>query len=347
MDRRRYLATLAAAAGTVAVAGCSDRAAPGGGGGRSAGGENAETGRTDTGTATHTDDETATETAEPTPSAENLLTEAVGDLNFAGLALLAARERLREAGDLEFDPAEVTERTAAAREELDAVAARSPGEERLADVAALRGVADALDRVAAAVADLETAAAALREVQSLVRQRQFDAAADAIAGPVERTRAADEATTTAAATVADLDGDRLSELGIRYERLRDGVRSLSTATAAGATLAAGTETVIAGGQHLATGRDRADDEDYGGAAEAFAAASADLDAAVETYERAPDGAPDPIAARVSFAICRATRMSAAATHFENSADAAASGDRATARDEREAGQTDLDRAMEC
>jgi len=346
MDRRRYLATLAAAAGTVAVAGCSDRAAPGGGDG-SGGGGNSDT---DAGTtATRTDDgtDTDTETAEPTPSAENLLTEAVGDLNFAGLALLAARERLREEGDLEFDPAEVTERTAAAREELDAVAARSPGEERLADVRALRGVADALDRVAGAVADLGTAAATLREVQSLVRERAFDAAADAIAGPVERTRAADDATTTAAATVADLDGDRLSELGIRYERLREGLASLSTATAAGATLAAGTETVIAGGQHLATGRDRADESDYGGAADAFAAASADLDAAVETYERAPDGAPDPIAARVGFAICRATRMSAAATHFENSAAAAASGDRATATEEQEAGRADLERAMEC
>jgi hypothetical protein len=334
MYRRRYLAAAAVALG-AGLAGCTEDGTQASGGN---GDENdGEGGDGDGGGGS--DDASD-------KSAQQLILEAVGHLNTAGIALADVQTQLREGKDPEFAADEQAARIQQARSKLETAKGKDPSAEEQKDIEALLAMVSVLEAMSNTLTRMLSVTETLESLEPQLRDREFEAASDTVEDPVAKVETTVDEMTAAKQAVESVDADRLEDLNLRFAELKAGVLELFDLVTAANTLLQGYVDLIKAGLDLQAGRDKSDDGNYEGAAAAMANAIEHANAA-KTHFDALDDVPAVLEEYAGSALCQAEKMAAALTHFEKAAQAAANDDLRTANEQRNAGEADLDAAKEC
>lgn len=326
MRRRRYLQAVSTTAAALSLAGCT---------GEEGGDGNARAA-----------DDTATTTDGGSRQVDAAIATAIGELNTAVGELDAAQTRFAEDRSFEFEG--VADRVETARSELDD-AEPDASDDQLAAIEAVREYAAVVAAMNDAFLTLVDAEDEVATVRSAVESEEYDRASGLVD---DLSTATDDARSTldgASEAAEGMDADTLESRGsVEIARVRDGYDQLASLAAGFDALATAYGDLLDGRAALADGRARADENDYSAAAESFGQAEASFDAGTATATDALDrDPPERVAAELRALSCRGGNLSSAAGHFRASAEAAADGDRTTAREEREAAEDALDAAAEC
>ncbi|NUC73793.1 hypothetical protein HTZ84_16045 [Haloterrigena sp. SYSU A558-1] len=284
------------------------------------------------------------------------LDRAVGELNEAALALFAADD-FEEPTDVEFDPAEPTERIESARTHLETAAAELD-EDRESEIELLRTYAAVLERlvdVTETVTD-ETLEADLQTVFEAVGDGDdeseadddddLEAASETIDERTDEFAVAETNHAEAAAAVESFDEAFERLVRIDPAELEDGIAALGDAVASLVTLGDGLESLLGGYEGLQTGREHMENREYGKAETAFGTAESTLGTATTTFEEDEDP-PGGIADHVETATCQSEHLADAAGSFEEWAIAASNGDPVSAQNHKEAGERSVEAAGDC
>jgi hypothetical protein len=335
MYRRRYLAATAAALGT-GLAGCAEDGTQASGGNGDANDDSGDGGGDADDAGSGTSDK----------SVQQLILEAVGHLNTAGIALADVQAQLREGKDPEFAAEEQAARIQQARSKLQTATGKDPSAEERKDIQALSKMVTVLEAMSNTLTRMLSVTETLESLEPKLRNREFEAANDQVDDPVAAVETTVEEMTAAKQAVESVDADRLEDLNLRFAELKDGVLELFDLVTAANTLLQGYVDLIKAGLDLQTGREKSDGGNYEGAAGDMASAIEHANAA-KTHFEALDDPPAVLEEYAGSALCQAETMAAALTHFEKAAQAAANDDLRTANEQRNAGEDDLEAAKQC
>lgn len=318
MNRRRFVAALAATGASASLAGCSNPMSD--------------------------DDDTVPE-RDPQNEVEDELYTAVGELNTAALSLSVVGEDVANPADVEFDESEPRDRVRAAREALDAAEQADSGE-LSAEIEQVRTYATVVDETIEAFASLLEGASELASLESEFDVEAVDevrATIDASRDPLEAAVSASEAARSAA---EDAGAEALSDLDAEFERVRDALDELSGFATSLDSLSLGYLDLLDGVDLIDTGRQQFENGQYAQAGESFDAAGTSLDDASEAFDvgSTPNERLD---ARFETAQCRTERLSQGAQHLKDAADSADSGNVLRARDQAEQGEQEIERVENC
>jgi len=341
MERREFIGTVATV-GTVAVAGCSDSANPGDGGGgdgggNDGGGNDGSAGGEETGT-TSGPDEAALKIA-----------QAVSTLNAVALRLNKAKENLDTPDEIELDGQTLLDGIAEARGQLD-TASETASDEQTEQIATLRSLATVLENMTTVtVSIVETQPQALAErAQTEVSNENYDEALSLIREAKSTATSAQERTTTAEDELENVNADRLAAVdGVEYAKVENAVTTTATLVDAFEVVTVGYESVILGAKDLEAGRTHSENKEFGAAKEDFGKATEHFESADATLANASEDAPDDIAGRIEVANCQTTHLIAAADAFTKGAEDAENGNVVEARQHRDDGEAQLEKVNEC
>ncbi|MFD1647009.1 hypothetical protein [Haloarchaeobius litoreus] len=350
MDRRVFIRALAVA-GATAVAGCSE--APGGtaggddgddGGstdddGGSGGGDGGSGGSDDDGS---DGDGSSDETGEH-------IRAAVGMLNRVGYRLSELQSQLEEEPtSVEVDTEETLAAIDAARSDLDA-AAEGASADQQATIETLRALATVLESMTRLVDLLSTVDVdgRLNEVQTTVEAGNYDEALAQVREAKARAEEADAHVTAAEEAAAEIEPARLEAVdAVSYDELEPSLTAASRLVDALLAMTEGYEAILLGREDLVTAQEALDDREYDVAEAALSDAEAQFTAADEAFAGI-ENAPSSIATHLDRSRCQSEHLVAATEHFRQAAAAARDGDAATAREQRDAAEADLQRVDEC
>lgn len=341
MERRELIGAVATL-GTVAVAGCSESAAPGGDdGGNGNGGTNAGT---DDGSG---DDDTQTESSED--EAELKIAQAVSTLNSVALRLNKAKDKLENPEEIELDQQKLLDGIEQSRTKLDE-ASETASDTQQAQISTLGNLATVLEnmtRVTVTLIETEPNALAT-EAQTKISNENYDAALELVRDAKSNATSAQENMTAAEDALSGVDPDRLAAVdGVEYAKVEDAVATTGALVDAFEAVTVGYESIILGTKDLESGRTHSENQEFEAAKEDFQLATEHFEAADATLSGAADGAPDDIAARIEVASCQTTHLLAATEEFTKAAEDAESGNVAGARQHRQDGEAELEKADEC
>lgn len=344
MDRRVFIRALAAA-GAAAVAGCSE--APGTGGGTDDGGGSGAGGGGGGGSG---DDGGSGDGGSAGGETGEHLRAAVGMLNRVGYRLSQLESQLEaDPSAVELDTEETLAAIEEARTDLDA-AAEGASAEQQATIGTLRSLATVLEATTRLVdllagVDVE---ARLEAVQSAIEADEYDAALSGVREAKSTAEEADGYVTTAEEAAAELDPDRLAAVdAVSYEELEPPLTAASRLVDGLLALTRGYESVLLGREDLVTAQAALDEQRYDDAEAALADAEERFGAADESFASVESDAPDTVATHLSRARCQSGHLVAATEHLQRALAAARDGDAATAREQRDAADADLQRVDEC
>jgi len=282
---------------------------------------------------------------------QRALDRAAGSLNTAAQSL-EELEGLEDPETVEFDPAEPREHLETARDHLE-TAETELGDDRAADIETLGSYASALDGLISVTVsvtddtladDIDAVNAALEEQGDLERANEIvDTRYENLSSARQRYDQVD-------ATVADIDGDRLTELsGVKLADLEDGATALGDAVTALEMLTEAYDRTLdadEGYGALERGRTESENGDYEAAQAEFETAEATFSTSLDQLEDGRSDAPEGLADDFDTAICQNRHLTDAATAFGDGAAAAADGDPA-ARTYQSEGEAELDAVGNC
>lgn len=280
---------------------------------------------------------------------DRALERAVGELNRAALALNEA-DGLENPDEVEFDADEPVDLIAAALEYLETAEAELDAD-REPDIEELRtyaGVLEELVKVTDTIADdtleddVEAVTAAIEDDGSI------EVAIETISERNATFAAAHDRLDEAETELDGLDADRLEKLSIvDLEAIEDGAVTLDNVLSSMLTLGSGYDTMLDGYESLEAGEDEADAENHEQAIDEFETAESSFETAAQTASDGLETAPEGLVSYFETAQCQNNALADAAGHFRASSDAALSGDRLTASEEREQGEAALADAEDC
>lgn len=335
MDRREFIGTVATV-GAVAVAGCSESADPGDGGDGSG---------TDGGDG---GDET-TQTTSGEDEAELQIAQAVSTLNAVALRLNKAKEKLDTPDEIDLDAQTLLDGIADARAKLDA-ASETATDTQTQQIATLRSLATVLENMTKVTVTLIEAQpnAVAEDAQTAVSNEDFEEALASVRDAKASAQSAQERTTAAEDALEDVDADRLAAVeGVEYAKVEDAVTTTATLVDAFEVVTVGYESIILGAQDLEAGRTHSEEKEFSAAKEDFGKATEHFESADATLADAGADAPEDIAGRIEVANCQVTHLLAAAEDFTQAAEDAEDGNVVEARQHRDDGEAELEKADQC
>jgi len=338
MERREFIGTVATV-GAVAAAGCSESADPadGGGGSDGDGDDGGGGGGEETGTTSSQDE------------AELRIAQAVSTLNAVALRLNEAKDDLESPEEIDLDAEKLLDGIADAREKLDA-ASETATDTQAKRIATLRSLATVLENMTAVTVTLIEAQpnAVAEDAQAAVSNDDFDEALAAVRDAKASATSAQEDTTAAEDALGDVNADRLAAVdGVEYAKVEAAVTTTATLVDAFEAVTVGYESIILGAKDLEAGRTHSERNEFGAAKEDFEKATEHFESADATLADAGTDAPEDIAARIEVANCQTTHLIAAADYFTQAAEDAEDGNVVDARQHREDGEAELEKADQC
>ncbi len=282
---------------------------------------------------------------------QRALDRAAGSLNKAAQSL-EELEGLEDPETVEFDPDTPRGHLETAREHLE-TAASELGDDRAADVATLRSYADTLEGLVAVTVTVtdETLADDIEAVNAALEgESDLERANEIVDTRYTKLGDARQRYDQVEATIADIDGDRLTDLsGVKLADLEDGTAALGDAVTALETLAGaydGTLDADEGYGALERGQTHVDNGEYEAAQAAFETAAATFSTSLDRLEAGQTEAPDGLTGYFETATCQNRHLADAATAFADGAAAAADGDPA-ARTYQSEGEVELEAVGNC
>lgn len=350
MDRRVFIRALAVT-GATAVAGCS--AAPGGtdDSGDDGGGGGGDGGSGDGSGGSGSDgDGSGGDGGSSGGSTGEHVRAAVGMLNRVGYRLSELQSQMEEDPTaVELDTEETLAAVDSARSDLDAAAEGATADQQ-ATIESLRGLATVMESMTRLVDLLGTVDidARLNEVQSAIEAGEYDAALSQVREAKSLAQEADGYASTAEEAAAGMEPARLEAVdAVSYDRLEPSLTAASRLVDGLLAMTTGYESILLGRDDLATARTALDDRRYDDAEAALADAEERFQAGDESFASVEGDAPESVAPHLSRARCQSEHLVAATDHFQRALAAARDGDAATARDQRDAAETELQRVNEC
>ncbi|WP_435360032.1 hypothetical protein [Haloarchaeobius sp. DFWS5] len=351
MKRRDYLRV--ALVGSVgALAGCQETPTgdgpDDGSGGSDGGGSGGSNAGNDGGDSTAEGEEKATESG--AAQADSHIKEAVGSLNRVGYKLSETEEQLQnDPTAVEYDVEATLAVVESARSELDAAAGTATADQKK-DIETLRNLATVMDSLARVLGTFQDAdpAARLDEIQTTVKAEQYGEALTMVRDAKSTVAEAEARVTTATEAANAMDKDRLAALdAVEYERIEGPLSSLSVSVDSFLGLATGYEAVLLGREDLVAANDHIDAREGDQAKAAIGKAKAHFTTANSEFDAIPADAPTEVTKHLDRAHCQTDHLVAASDHFEQAATAYDEGNPLEAKQERDAGEAELDKVNDC
>jgi len=315
MQRRRLLAGAAGALG--ALAGCTDV------GGRSL------------------------ENRPPENAVVDGIRIAVGQANTVGIELSAARANAEDPSGVRIDRPALGSRLATARHALDDAEGREPASAYRGAIDTARSYVETVAGMVAVTATLTAVSDRLSVIEDLLENREFGAASDELEAIEPDLTAARSDGADAESTANGLAAGVLRDYGAQVQAVTDGAAELAGIAAAADEIGTGYRALLDGRERLETGRSAFDDGEFDRAETAMADAAARFESATGHFETARTAADGQFTGRIDRALCRSGALADAAEHFQAAVGAARDGRLSRARQERDAGEADLDAAEAC
>ncbi|WP_439028108.1 hypothetical protein [Haloarchaeobius sp. DT45] len=354
MNRRSYLRSLAVTATVTAVAGCSETdisdGTTGGDGGSDDGSSDSGGGGESGGDGGESDKTTETATETPEERAEGHIKEAVGSLNKVGFVLQELESQIQEdPASIEFDIEATRSVVESARAELDAAAEVATAEQQQ-DIEALRHLATIVASLTNAVEALKSTNpnTRLEEIQTVITNENYGEALEML----RESKATMQETAThideglAAADAAD--AERLKALNaVELKQVRPPLEAMRRILAGFTKLATGFEEMLLGREDLAAARTHLENQEVDAATADIEKAKTHFTASQTTFDSVSADAPDDVSTHLDSARCQADHLVKATEHFEKAADAYGDGDPLTAKQEKDAGEAELQKVNDC
>lgn len=357
MDRRHLLGALATL-GTGAIAGCSSAPNPGDDGGSDDGtggndGSDGGGGGDDSSGGEDGGEEATTDGGEETTAdggdADLYVAQAVSTLNAVALRLNKLQDELDSPDDVDFEEGTLLDGIAEARGKLDA-ASETATDAQAAQIETLRNLATVLEettRVVGIVLSVDPDAV-VEDATTAVDAEEYDAALSVVRDAKAKASEARTRMERARTALSGVDADRLAAVdGVERAKIESAVTELSSLATAFHALTVGYEANVLGTQDLETGRSHSEAGEFEAAETAFGDAKAHFETGEQALAGVAGDAPETLRGPVEVAACRTTHLVQAATAFRDGATDAADGNRVAAKEHRDEGDAQLQRAEDC
>ena len=272
---------------------------------------------------------------------------AIGEANTIALQLATARENAATPADVSFDRAALESSLATSRQALDDAAQREAADDYEAELAAARSYVNVVAGLLTGSASLVEAAGQLQSVETNIARGDYAAAGQTIDSVQPVVDEARSTTTDAQSTAQSIDAELLDPYGAVMGELTDGLATVQNLAVGSDELTAGYDSVLTGRGHLEAGQTAVEQGNYATAESEFQSAESAFQTATSHFQTARQETNGELQTQIDTALCRSQALTDASAHFEASAAAAQSGDLLTARNERNAGESDLRAAQNC
>ncbi|AGN01192.1 hypothetical protein L593_06215 [Salinarchaeum sp. Harcht-Bsk1] len=275
------------------------------------------------------------------------LRTAIGEANTVALQLATAREDAATPADVSFDREALESGLATSRQALDEAAQREAADDYEAEIPAARSYVDVVAGLLTGSASLADAAGELQRVESSIANGDYQAAGQTLNSIQPVVGDARSTVTDAESTANAIDPAVLDPYGAKMGELTDGLTTVQNIAVGADELTGGYDAILTGRGHLESGQVAVQQGNFATAESEFQAAKSAFQTATGHFQTARQETDGELQSQIDTALCRSQALTNAAAHFEASAVAAQSGDLATARDERNAGEADISAAGNC